>query len=65
MGRLACRHLVVWFRFHGVNEVGELDGILDEKDRHVVANQVPVTLVRVELRGKAADVADGILGATI
>lgn len=62
MGRLACRHLVVRLRFHSVNKVGELDSILDEKDRHVVANQVPITLLGVELRSKAADVADSILG---
>jgi len=30
--------------FYGMDDVGELDGILDEEDRYVVADQVPVCL---------------------
>ena len=44
-------------RLHGVDEVGELDRVLDEEDRHVVADEVEVALVRVELHGEAAHVA--------
>ena len=38
-------------------EVGELDGVLDEEHRDVVADQVEVALVGVELDGEAAHVA--------
>ena len=30
---LALGDLIVWFRFDGVDDVGELDSILDEEDR--------------------------------
>jgi hypothetical protein len=36
-----------------MNEVGELDGVLDEEDRDVVADEIPVALLSVELDGKA------------
>ena len=47
----------VGLRLHGVDEVGELDRVLDEEDRDVVADEVPVALLRVELHGEAAHVA--------
>lgn len=34
--RLAGRHLIVWLGLDGVNEVGELHGILNEKHRNIV-----------------------------
>ena len=39
-----------------MDEVGELDGILDEENRDVVADQVPVAFLGVKLDGKAAHV---------
>jgi hypothetical protein len=53
----------VWFGLHRVHEVGKLDRVLDEEDRHVVADQIPVAFVGVELGGEAAHVANGIVGA--
>ncbi len=47
----------------GVDEVGEFDGVLDEEDGDVVADQVPVAVLGVELDGEAADVAGEISGA--
>ncbi len=47
----------VGFHLHAVNEIRKLDRILDEEHRDVVADQVPVPGVRVELDGKAAHVA--------
>ena len=44
----------------GVDQVGELDRVLDEEDRDVVADDVPVALLCVELHGEAADVAGEI-----
>ena len=37
-------------------EVGELDRVLDEEHRDVVADEVPVALLRVELHREAAHV---------
>ena len=44
----------------GVDDVGELDAVLDEEHRHVVADQVEVALVGVELHRETAGVADGV-----
>ena len=45
------------FRFDGVDQVGKLQGVLDEEDRHIVADEIEVALVGVELDGKTSDVA--------
>ena len=46
----------------GVDDVGELDAVLDEEDRHVVADQVERALVGVELHREAPGVADRVGG---
>ncbi len=43
-----------------VDEVAELEGIADEEHRRVVADEVPVAFLGVELDGEAAHVALGI-----
>jgi len=48
-----------------VVEVGELEGIAQEEDGRVVAHQVPVSLLGIELDGKAADIALGIRRASL
>ena len=40
-----------------VNEIGKLDGVLNEKDRDVVADDVPVALLGIELDCEAAHIA--------
>lgn len=60
MRGLRLRDLIVGFGFDRVDEVGELDGVLDEEHREVVAHQVVVALLGVELGGEASDVADGV-----
>lgn len=42
--------------FLGVDEGWEEDGVPDEEDGNVVAHEVPVALLRVELHGKPARV---------
>ena len=54
-GRL--REAAVRFHLHRVDEVGELDRVLDEEDRDVVADEVPVAFLGIELDGEAAHVA--------
>lgn len=39
---------------------GEEDRVADEKDGRVVADQVPVALLRVELHGETSRVARGV-----
>jgi len=60
---LSLRDLAVRVRLRGVDQVGELDAILDEEDRHVVADQIHVPFRGVELHREAADVAHGVRGA--
>jgi hypothetical protein len=62
--RLACRDLIVRLRLDRVHKVGELDGVLDEEHRDVVADNVPVALVGVELDSETADIANGVGTAT-
>src|ERR1035437_10348703 len=50
----------VGFHFYGMDKVGEFDGILDEENRDVVADQVPVAFLSVKLDGKSAHVTRGI-----
>ena len=63
----ACRlrHLVMRLGLHGVDEVRELHRVLDEEHRDVVAHQVPVAFVGVELHGEAAHVAHGVGAAAL
>ena len=52
----ACGNAAIRLHLHGVDQVGELDRVLDEEHRDVVADQIEVSLLRVELHGEAADV---------
>src|SRR5664279_492694 len=54
------RKAAVWFHFYSMDEVGEFDGILDEENRDVVADQVPVAFLSVKLNRKSAHVTRGI-----
>ena len=61
MSRLSLGYFIVRFRFNGMNNVGELDGILDEEDRDVVTDYVPVSFLSVHFDGESAHIADGVL----
>ena len=54
--RLRLGERAVGLLLHGMHEVGELDRVLDEEDGDVVADDVPVALLRVQLHGEAAHV---------
>ena len=60
MRALPLRHFVLGFRLHRVNKVGKLDGVLNEEDRRIVADQIEVSFLSVEFCGKTADVTDGV-----
>jgi hypothetical protein len=55
--RGGLRKAAVWLHLHGVDQVGKLDGILDEEHRDVVADQIEVAFLGIELDGEAAHVA--------
>lgn len=48
-----------------VDKVGELHGVLDEKDGRVVANHVIVALFGVEFDGETARVTIAVIGAAL
>ena len=56
----APRDLPVRVRLGRVDDVGELDPVLDEEHRHVVADQVEVSLRGVELHREPAGVPDRV-----
>ena len=60
MGRRRLRHGEVRLRLGRVHQVRKLHRILDEEHRDVVADEVPVAIVRVELDGEATNVAGGV-----
>lgn len=62
--RLCLGHFVVRLGLGGMDDIGELDGVLDEEDGDVVAYDVPVALLGVKFDCKAAHITDGIGRAT-
>jgi len=62
--RATGRDFIVRLGFHCVDEVGKLDCVLNEKHRHVVADQVEVALVGKELHRKATHVTHSVAGTT-
>lgn len=61
MGTLALRYFIVGLGFDSVDDVGELNGVLNEEDWDVVTDQIPVTFLRIELNGETSNVTDGVL----
>jgi hypothetical protein len=47
----------VGLHLHRVDEIGKLDRVLDEEDGNVVADEIEIALVGVELDRKAPHVA--------
>src|SRR5450432_3643844 len=52
--RCGLRETAVRLHFYGMDQVGELDGVLDKEDRDVISDQVPVSFFRVKLDRKSA-----------
>ena len=57
---LSLRNAVVGLWLAGMDDVHELDGILNEEDRNVIAHDVPVTLFGVELHRESSNISDGV-----
>ncbi|MNG15434.1 hypothetical protein D3C84_992630 [compost metagenome] len=60
VSRTTGRHFVVRLGFYRVDEIGKLDGILNEKHRHVIAYKVVVAFLCEELHGETSYIAHGI-----
>ena len=65
MRGLRLRPALVLFLLDRVHQIRELDGVLDEEHRHVVADQVPVALVGIELGGETTHVPGQIEGSLV
>src|SRR5580658_370871 len=48
------RETSVRLHFHGMDEIWEFDGILNEEDGNVISDQIPVSFLRVKLHRKPA-----------
>ena len=57
---LRLREAAIGLLLGGVDQIGEFDRVLDEEHRDVVADEVPVALLGVELDREAAHVAGEI-----
>ena len=53
----------IWFRLRGVDQVRELNCVLNEEDWNVIAHDIPIALLSVELDGKASHITHCV-GAT-
>ncbi|MNJ64944.1 hypothetical protein D3C77_609320 [compost metagenome] len=60
MGRPSGGHFVVRFGLYRMDEIGKLDGVLNEKHRHVVANQVEIAFIGEELDGKTTYITNRV-----
>ena len=65
VGGLGLREPAVGLLLGRVDQVRELDRILDEEHRDVVADEVPVARLRVELDREPADVTREVAGALV
>src|SRR5947209_8638613 len=65
MGSLGLREIAVRLLFRSVNDVGELDGILNEENWNVVPDDVPIALLCVEFDREASNVPGHIRGSFI
>jgi len=46
-------------------EIWKLQRVTNKKHRRVVTDQIPVTLLRIELQGKSANVALGVCSTAL
>ncbi len=44
-----------------MNDIRELDGVLDEKNWNIIANEVPYAFLGVELDGESSHISHSIL----
>ena len=57
VGRCRLRKAAIRLHLDGVDQVREFDRVLDEKDGDIVADQIPVPFLGIELDGEPAHIA--------
>lgn len=60
VGRLSLWDLGLGLWFPSVDDVGEFDGILNEKHGDIVPDEIPVSFTGVKLDGKSTNISDGV-----
>ena len=65
MCSLSLREFSVGLRLGRMNQIRKLDRILNEEYRNVVPNNVPVSLLRIELYGKPSNVSRQVGGPLV
>src|SRR5688500_14643674 len=50
------RHFIMRFWFHGMNEIGKLNSILDKKYRHIVSDQIKISFFSIKFYSKPPDI---------
>lgn len=60
MRALSLRNLIMRLWLSSVNDIWELNRILDKKHGNIVSDDIPVTLIGIELQSKSTDITNGI-----
>lgn len=61
MSRLALWDLIVRLWFDGMDNIGELDSVLNEKHRNIISDYVPISFVGIHLNCESTHIANRIL----
>ena len=64
MGSLSLWDFCIGLRLGSMNDIREFECILDKENGYIVADNVPVTLVSVELDCKSTHVTDSVCTTT-
>lgn len=65
MRSLGLREIAVRFLLGGMDQIGKLDRVLDEENRDVVADQIPIAFLGVKLDRETAHVAGQVERALV
>src|SRR5688572_33094076 len=65
MRRLRLRKPAVRLLLGRMDDVWKFDRVLDEEDRNVVADEIPVAFFGIELYGESPDIARQVCGALV
>jgi hypothetical protein len=64
MGTLCLRNLQIGFWLACMDYIGKLHAVLNEKDRNIISDDIPVSFIGVELDSKSSDITNCIGTAT-
>lgn len=60
MGGLGRRDFLIRFWLTSVDEIWKLESILDEEDRNIVSDNIPVPLLCIKLDCKPSDISHSV-----